>query len=140
MTPLPEPADLASLVMRTDFTDDMAWEALKAALEASHSGGATYVSDPAYAGVSVQTLVAADAAAADEEKLTYLFLADATTMTGDERSLLAVDLYEEPGRTFRLPPRWYGDVSANLSIANMDFADFADAADESGTFRGFDGD
>ena len=140
MTPLPEPADLASLVMRTDFTDDMAWEALKAALEASHSGGATYVCDPAYAGVSVQTLVAADAAAADEEKLTYLFLADATTMTGDERSLLAVDLYEEPGRTFRLPPRWYGDVSANLSIANMDFADFADAADESGTFRGFDGD
>lgn len=140
MTPLPEPADLASLVMRTDFTDDMAWEALKAALEASHSSGATYVSDPAYAGVSVQTLVAADAAAADEEKLTYLFLADATTMTGDERSLLAVDLYEEPGRTFRLPPRWYGDVSANLSIANMDFADFADAADESGTFRGFDGD
>ncbi|MBO2461262.1 DUF6924 domain-containing protein [Actinomadura violacea] len=140
MTPLPEPGDLASLVMRTDFTDDMAWEALKAAIEASLSGGATYVSDLAYAGVSVQTLVAADAAAVDEEKLTYLFLADATTMTEDERSLLAVDLYEEPGRTFRLPPRWYGDVSANLSIANMDFADFADAADESGTFRGFNGD
>jgi hypothetical protein len=45
----------------------------------------------------------------------------------------------QPGRTFRLPPRWYADVSANLTIANMDFAEFADATDASGTFRGVDG-
>nr|WP_089013655.1 hypothetical protein [Micromonospora inositola] len=61
-------------------------------------------------------------------------------MADDEHPLLAVDLYDEPGRTFRVPPRWYAEVSANMSIANMDFADFADAADESGTFRGFEGD
>jgi hypothetical protein len=53
--------------------------------------------------------------------------------------LLAVDLSTEPGRTFRLPLRWYADVSANLTIANMDFAEFADATDGSGTFCGFDG-
>ncbi|MER5766047.1 prephenate dehydratase domain-containing protein, partial [Streptomyces sp. NPDC002082] len=35
--------------------------------------------------------------------------------------------------------RLWVDANANLSIANMDFADFADAADVSGTFRGFDG-
>jgi hypothetical protein len=89
--------------------------------------------------VTIQELIDADAAAADDDKLTYLFIADATTMDDAERSLLAVDLYEEPGRTFRLPPRWYADVSANLSIANMDFNEFADAADEYGTYRGFDG-
>jgi hypothetical protein len=60
-------------------------------------------------------------------------------MADAERTLLAVDLYDEPGRTFRLPPWWYADVSANLSISNMDFHEFADAADESGTYRGFDG-
>lgn len=70
-------------------------------------------------------------------KLTYLVIADAATMTGAERPLLAVDLYDEPGRTFRLPPRWYADVAANLSIANLDVREFADAVDESGTYRGF---
>jgi hypothetical protein len=34
--------------------------------------------------------------------------------------------------------QFYPDVSANLSIANMDFADFADAVDATGTYRGFD--
>ncbi len=58
-------------------------------------------------------------------------------MTDDEHPLLAVDLYDEPGRTVRVPPRWYAEVSANLCIANLDFADFADTADETGTFRGF---
>jgi hypothetical protein len=56
-----------------------------------------------------------------------------------ERTLLAVDLHEEPGRTFRLPPRWYAHVSTNLSIANMGFKEFADAADEYGTYRGLNG-
>lgn len=139
MASLPQPDDLTSLVLRTDFSDDTAWRALKAAIESQEEyPSATYVSDPRYAGVTVQALVDADAAASDDDKVTYLFLADATTMTDDERPLLAVDLYDEPGRTFRLPPRCYAEVSANLSIANMDFAEFADAADESGTFRGFD--
>jgi hypothetical protein len=126
---------LSSLVLRTDFTDDAAWAELQTAMSAE---GATYVSDPRYSGVTIQALVETDAAAADDDRLTYLFIADAATMADAEHPLLAVDLYDEPGRTFRLPPRWYADVSANLSIANMDFQGFADAADESGTYRGFD--
>jgi hypothetical protein len=138
VTTLPQPDDLTSLVLRTDFSDEKAWTALKATIDNSDEHRrATYVSNPLYAGVTVQALVDADAAAADDDKLTYLFLADATTMTDDYHPLLAVDLHEEPGRTFRVPPRWYADVSNNLTIANMDFAEFADAADESGTYRGF---
>ncbi|GAB3348305.1 hypothetical protein RMN56_13005 [Micromonospora halotolerans] len=140
MASLPQPADLTSVVLRTDFNDDPAWDTLKAAIDSLDAyPSATYVSDPVYVGMTVQELVDIDAAASDDDKLTYLFLADATTMTDDEHPLLAVDLYTEPGRTFRLPPRWYADVSANLTIANMGFDDFADATDESGTFRGFDG-
>ncbi|MFE0652477.1 DUF6924 domain-containing protein [Streptomyces sp. NPDC059534] len=138
---LPEPEDLTSLVLRTDFSSAAAWEAVRAAIDDSHENPfATYVSDHAFKGVSVQALVDADAAADDDDALCYLFVADALTMTDEEHSLLAVDLYDEPGRTFRVPPRWYADVSANLTISNMDFAEFADAADASGTFRGFDGD
>lgn len=139
MSALPSPDDLTSLILRTDFGDDAAWEALLAEMrgEAAHRS-ATYVSDPTYAGVTIQALVDADAAAREDDKLTYVFLADATTLGDEEHALLAVDLEGEPGRTFRVPPRWFTDVSANLTIANMDFADFADATDETGTFRGFD--
>jgi uncharacterized protein DUF6924 len=133
---LPQPDDLASLVLRTDFSDDEAWAEVQAAIDTEVSG-ATFVSDPAYDGVSIQALVDADAAASEDEQITYLFLADATTMRDDERPLLAVDLWREPGRTFRVPARWYMDVSANLSIANMDFDEFADAVDEDGAYRGF---
>ncbi|MEE1783479.1 hypothetical protein PUR71_11245 [Streptomyces sp. SP17BM10] len=136
---LPEATDLTSLVLRTAFGDDAAWEALRAAIDACAEGHATYVSDPAFDGADVQALVDADAAAGEDDKSCYLFLADAVATTGGEHLLLAVDLYDEPGRTFRVAPRSFADVSANLSIANMDFADYADAVDASGVFRGFDG-
>jgi len=138
MAPLPEPDDLTSLVIRVDFSDDAAWDMLQADLDGlddySH---ATYVNDPAFADVTIEALVERDASAADDDKVLYLFLADATTMTDDEHPLLAVDLDEEPGRTFRVPTSWFIDVSANLSLANMDFEEFADAAEADGTFRGF---
>ncbi|MGW4467907.1 DUF6924 domain-containing protein [Micromonospora sp. NPDC004704] len=135
MISLPQPDDLTSLILRVDFGDDGAWGEV---IQATEAGGATCVSDVTYSKVTVRALIDADMAAADDDKLTYLFLADAITMVDKERPLLAVDLYTEPGRTFRVPPRWYADVSANLSIANMGFDEFADAADESGTYRGFD--
>ncbi|OQR64587.1 hypothetical protein B6E66_08265 [Streptomyces maremycinicus] len=137
--PLPQPDDLTSLVLRTEFGDDGAWDAVVTALEAAGEyPHATYVSERRFAGVGVEALMAEEAAADESEQIVYLFLADAATMKEPGHPLLAVDLWEEPGRTLRVPARWFPDISTNLSIANMDFAEFADAADESGTFRGFD--
>nr|WP_148085212.1 hypothetical protein [Streptomyces sp. 2132.2] len=79
-----------------------------------------------------------EASADEDDQVIYMFLAGAATMRDSDHSLLAVDLTDEPGRRFRVPARWFPDISANLSIANMDFAEYADAADGSGTFRGFD--
>jgi hypothetical protein len=138
---LPQPDDLTSLVVRTDFGNDTAWEVVRAAVDGgAEYRHATYVSDRAYEGVTAQELVEVDAAADDADKLTYLFLADEVTMTEGEHLLLALDLHDEPGRSFRVPPRWFSDVSANLCIANTDFCEFADAADESGIYRGSEGD
>ncbi|MDR3081668.1 MAG: hypothetical protein LBV60_12210 [Streptomyces sp.] len=139
--PLPQPEDLTSLVLRTDFSDESAWDAVRAAVDATaaHSP-ATYIGEPRFADVKVRMLLDEEAAADEDHRIFYLFLADATTMDDPARPLLAVDLGDEPGRTFRVPAQWFHDVSANLSIANMDFAEFADAADESGTYRGFDED
>ncbi|MFF4660792.1 DUF6924 domain-containing protein [Streptomyces sp. NPDC001381] len=135
---LPPPDDLTSLVLRTDFSDDAAWDALRAAYDHHDDGPhATWVSDPRFAGADIPALIHEDTAADEDDRLTYVFLADARALAdGPERFLLALDLYDEPGRTFRVPPAWFPDVSANLSIANLDFADFADCADETGTFRG----
>lgn len=49
MYPLPQAADLTSLVLRTDFRDDAAWAALETAIDGSGQDCATFVSDPAYA-------------------------------------------------------------------------------------------
>ena len=138
---LPQPAGLTSLVLRTDFSDDQAWETLQATINMSDEYPcATYVSDQAYAGVSIQALIEMHSSGGDADYIGYLFLADAVTMRDPEQPLLAVDLGWQPGRTFRVPPRWYADISANLTIANIGFHEFADAADASGTYRGFAGD
>jgi hypothetical protein len=136
--PLPQPHDLTSLVLRTDFGDDASWEAVQAALDAADTYvHATCVSDLRHAGASVQELQDEEAAAPEGDRIVHVFLADAVTMADPSHPLLAVDLWDEPGRTVRVPVQWFPDMSANLSIANMDFAEFADAADASGTFRGF---
>lgn len=134
---LPAPVDLTSTVLRTDFSDDAAWAAVCTAIDgAAEYPHATYVSDPRFTDVDIRALIDEDAAEGDY-KLIYVFLADATTMSHAASPLLAVDLRDDPGRTFRVPARWFPEVSANLSIANMDFDEFADATDGSGVFRGF---
>ncbi|WP_433389042.1 DUF6924 domain-containing protein [Micromonospora sp. KLBMP9576] len=139
MSPLPLPADLTSLVFRTDFTDHSAWKAIRD--EFRRWGcyySATYIDDPTYSGATVEQLINANAPRDAPGWRPHLFVADATTMTDAERPLLAVDLSREPGRTFRVSPRWYASVSDNLTIANLDFANFADSVDASGAFRGFE--
>jgi hypothetical protein len=69
----------------------------------------------------------------------YMFVVDAVTMTHPERPVLVIDLFEERGRTFRVIPSEMWGVENNLSIANMDFAEFAESADGDGIFRGFPG-
>ncbi|MCX5402555.1 hypothetical protein OHA37_01480 [Streptomyces sp. NBC_00335] len=139
--PLPQPHDLTSLVLRTHFGDEGAWDALRAAVEgADEWSHATHVSDLRFAQADVRALVDEAAAAEEQVGITHLFLADATAMDDPVHPLLAVDLWIEPGRTFRVPVRWFPAVSANLSLSNMDFAEYADLADGSGTFRGFGGD
>lgn len=136
--PLPQPGDLTSLVLRTYFGDEAAWDALRSAIDGvGDFSPTTYVSDRRFAGADVRSLVDAAPAAGDDDWFNHLFIADATAMADPVHPLLAVDLWGEPGRTFRVPARWFFNVSANLSLANMYFEEYAEAADASGTFRGF---
>jgi hypothetical protein len=67
----------------------------------------------------------------------FAFLADRIALTEPEQPVLVVDLYDEPGRIFRVISRQLWGVENNLSIANLDFSEFADNADPDGIFRGF---
>jgi len=62
---------------------------------------------------------------------------DRVALTDPEHPILVVDLMDQPGRTFRVIPSEAWGVENNLSIANMGFEEFAEAADEDGVFRGF---
>jgi hypothetical protein len=127
-----------SLMLRTEFSDDAAWAALcETVQEPSEDGFKAFVdcvNDPAYDGLTVEQMVALAPKGSDRS---FAFIADRTTFTNPERPVLVVDLYDEPGRTFRVIPRELWGVENNLSLANMDFYEFADSVDPDGVFRGF---
>jgi hypothetical protein len=136
MKPIPETTHAA--VIRTDFSDDAAWTAVCDQIRApSGDFMATVdcVSDRAFEGVTptqVAELVRPDS------RHTFLFLVDHDTISDPEHPVVVVDLYDRPGRSFRVVPSEMWGVENNLSLANMDFEEFADAVDADGVFRGFD--
>ena len=133
-----------ALMLRTDFSNDPAWEAVCAAVQEPSTefkiygwefkANVQFLSDPEYDDLSLKDL--ADLVPPDFNH-SIIFLVDRMTLSHPEHPLLVVDLYEEPGRTFRVIPSEMWAVENNLSIANMSFFEFADNIDPDGIFRGF---
>jgi len=133
--PLPQTEN--SLVLRTDFSESAAWSDICAEIQQPVGEFMAYVecvSDPEYEGLQPEQLVSASALGPYRG---YVFVVDRTTLTHPEHPILVVDLHNEPGRTFRVIPAEMWAIENNLSLANMDFDEFADAVDEDGVFRGF---
>jgi hypothetical protein len=139
---LPTAPDLGLLLVRTDYSDDQAWHAALAAATAVYdrddlgSTGALLrpVESPALSNLTAEEL----AGLAREDYLSQIAVADAQTMR--DQTVLFVDfseLNEQVGRTFRSIPSEVEPIVANLSLANMDFAEFAGNTDPDGIFRGF---
>jgi hypothetical protein len=125
-----------SIVLRTDFSDDAAWRAVVAAIEAP-AGDLRYilrfVSDPAHQAMTSDQVLAF----AERAKQTFVFVVDRTTMTAADHPVLVVDAFERSGRSFRVTPAELWSVENNLALANMDFEEFATAVGADGVFRGF---
>lgn len=132
---IPETTD--ALVLRTDFSDAAAWKSVCAAIRnpvTQFLATVEFVSDPAFDGIPEDQLPSLIAEASNR---TFMFVVDRTTLSQPEHPILVMDLYTEPGRTFRVIPSEMWSIENNLSIANMDFDEFAESADEDGVFRGF---
>ena len=137
MKPLPETEN--SPVLRTDFSDDAAWESLCSAIQQPVGEFRAYVdciSDPAFERITVEQLVST---ASQSPYRSFLFVVDQMALKHHDSPILVVDLADEPGRTFRVIPREMWGVENNLSLANMDFVDFAECVDNDGIFRSFPG-
>jgi hypothetical protein len=139
---LPAEPDLGLLLVRTDYSDDLAWRAALSAATAVYEMddfermGALLrpVESPALANLTPEELVALSR----EGYLSLIAVADAQTM--QDRTVLLVDFNElngQAGRAFRSIPSEVEPVVANLSLANMDFAEFAESTNPDGIFCGF---
>lgn len=135
--------DRHELVIRTDFTDEDAWNRVVEELRepwVENEAEPYLICEPAYDGVPAGRIIKAVRAAIPELGLAgVVFIADATTMHEETYPLLAVSTEwdgepfaqdEEPFATqFRIRPNAAIEVSCNLGIGNMDFEDFAGDGD-----------
>ncbi|MFI8423701.1 DUF6924 domain-containing protein [Streptomyces sp. NPDC085479] len=144
----------AALIIRTDYEDEHAWSAVKAALlmtwgdEDDFEPYVHIVDDPKWAGITPAQVLSEASVHAEGRGVVYL--ADRASMRETPVSLLALSLltreqcgsdeeFEAYGGAFRVVPCGIHEMNANLMIANLDFGDFADVArdDPEGVFRGF---
>ncbi|MGF6888150.1 hypothetical protein ABIA39_006663 [Nocardia sp. GAS34] len=141
------PATSAVPVVRTDFSDDAAWEQVQAGISwvtpDEFTADVTFVDDRTFAGLPVADLLER---LPDGGGHALLLVVDETTIRSSEHPVLVVDLGSEPapghdwpgqpaGRSFRALPHTIQEIENNLSIANMDWEDFADGIDDDGVRR-----
>ncbi|MEU8088524.1 hypothetical protein AB0B57_33520 [Micromonospora sp. NPDC049101] len=137
------PATFSVPVVRADFRDDGGWERLRAEIVNPTPEGfladVEFVEDRELTGLDDTAIAAGYPRAYPQEyRHPVVFVVDAVTVSLPEHPLLVVNLNEgdETG-PFRALPRQVQAIENNLSIANMDFVEFARAADPDGVFRGF---
>lgn len=122
----------------TDFSDRTAWEQASSEAQREYADGfRAYlepICDPAFDGLSWEAVKAA--VPGDDDEGAVLFIADAAALASPEHPILVVDLLDDRP-PFRCIPSQLWSVENNLSIANMDWEEFADAVDDDGIFRGF---
>jgi hypothetical protein len=137
MDGLPAADDLHSLLIRTDFSDDVTWAAVRRAITTPSTvfrANLHVVDDRRYDGLTIDGLLAMS----DGSDQGFVFLVDRETIARPDHPVLVVDLVEDSrGRRFRVVPSAMWSVQNNLIVANMDWEDFSESVDADGVFRGF---
>lgn len=125
------------VVIRTDFSDQATWDGICSMISQPSdffSANVEFIDDKKYEGLSKDELWNL---IPEDYVHSFLVMVDQTAVKQSEHPLLILDLFE--GREFRAIPSQIAGIENNLSTANMGFEEFADAVDEHGIFRGFDG-
>jgi hypothetical protein len=124
----------------SDFSDQEAWNAVRAAIVAPNEDGfmpnVQFYDDPAYQDLTSEQLLAL-VPEEDDYPHSILIVADKTAISSAEMPILVISLGEERGREIRVTAAELWGIENNLAIGNMDFDEWADSADEDGVFRGW---
>jgi len=126
-----------ALLIRTDFSDESSWVRLAAAIREPADPfifNMEIVDDIGNAGATLEKLTEA---LPEDYPHSFIVVADRVAISQPDHPLLVVDLLEEGGRQFRAVAAQVPSIDNNLSIANMDFEEFAEMVDQIGVFRGF---
>lgn len=133
------PITNVSLLVRTNFADQAAWERMLAAALAETEDGfradLAVVDDDTFEGASWEHLRAL--ALAGGRHASVLFVADEAALSGSQ-PVQVVDLSTRDRPPFRCLAEQLWSVENNLNLANMDWEEFATAVDGQGVHRGFD--
>ena len=130
-----------TLLICTEFQYKEAWDKLVETIKhpARPYGFIAYVDfvyDTTFANASIEDIVTQFHSF---DNHTFVFVADKETLTHPENSILVIDFIDVADiRTMRAIPEAIQGIENNLSIANMDFFEFADHIDPDGVFRNFD--
>ena len=129
-------------MVRTDFTNDEAWDELCMAVTTPNEDGflanLTPVNDPTFTDAGWEDVKGA--VPPNDEGSTIVLIADSTTFATPLYPVLVVDLMDFDGRSlepFRCIASELWAVENNLNLANLDWDDFAGATDPDRIFRGF---
>ncbi|WP_433292913.1 DUF6924 domain-containing protein [Pseudonocardia sp. CA-142604] len=139
-----------ALLIRTDFSNGRSWDALcegvRTPSEDDFLATVDIVDDEAYRGLTATQLRGLLPNPYGGGPY-FFFVADADAVSAAGHPLLVVPvpypepeyayLNETPRAAFRVVVARLWSVENNLSLANMDWAEFADSVDEDGVFRGF---
>ena len=127
------------LILRTDFSNDGIWQAicadiLKPVAIFRFGANVNFLDDIEYAAIDKQQLLKL---VPRNYTHSFIVLVDRTAITHPDHPLLVIDLYEGSGQEFRTIPSCVQSIENNLSIANIDFEEFAETVGEDRIFRGF---
>jgi hypothetical protein len=135
------PKTNCALVIRTDFEDQQTWETISKLIRApvpedsfTFYANVEFFQDPEFRDLTAKDLLARVPQGYNHS---FLLVVDAEAIRRPDFPILVIDLVHQPGRTFRAIPSQIQSIENNLSIANMDFFEFAASVDDDGVFRGF---
>lgn len=128
------PATSATPLLRTDFSNDQAWQTLLDAVRLRSPDGfqanIDIFDDPKYSEVTAAQLHL------DPCRHAIVFIADVLSIVAPEFRILCIDARDR-NDSFRVTASEAWSVENNLSLGNMDFHEFKIAAGKDGVFRGF---
>jgi hypothetical protein len=133
------PNTVNPLVLRTDFSNQSAWDTIRSLIRKPVSifrfrANMEFLDDPEFSDIEKEQFMAL---LPRNYNHTFSFVVDRLAISSPGFPVLVLDLFEMSGREFRTIPSKIQGIENNLSIANMDFEEFANTVDERGVFRGF---